>query len=264
MTAIQTVPIPRQDQQVEPHNQQLERFLREVDFDALTPEEILQWAGETFPGKAVINTSFQRTGMAMIHMAAQLDLGLRIATVDTLRLPPETYAFIEEIKARYQCEIEVYRPDPEKVESMVERFGEYLFFDSEERQEYCCQVRKVRPNRELLKTVDCWIAGLRQDQSSFRQDHALKASLVPEYGTRRKILKLNPLADWSEERLRDYTDTHGIPAHSLYAQGYQSIGCIICSTPVRPGEDRRAGRWRWFNRQQQEETSKECGLHYSI
>ena len=262
--SIQQVVPP--DQWIEQHNQQLEQFLGSIDFESLPPEEILGWASATFPGKAVINTSFQHTGVAMIHMAAAMELNLRVSTVDTLRLHPETYEFIERIKKRYQCDIEVYRPEPEHVESMIDRFGEYLFFDSKEKQEYCCQVRKTRPNDRLLKTVDCWISGLRRDQSSFRQDRAPKASLVPEYGTHRKILKLNPLAAWTEARLLEYIEAHDIPKHPLYAQDYQSFGCIICSTPARPGEDKRAGRWRWFNNAgaQSEVDQKECGLHYNI
>jgi phosphoadenosine phosphosulfate reductase len=256
-------PIVRSEQQIEEHNQQSAAFLKDLDFASLTPEEILRWAAETFPGKAVISTSFQRTGVAMIHMAATLDLGLRFATVDTLRLHPETYVFIERIKERYQCAIEVYQPPAKHVESMVERFGEYLFFDSKEKQEYCCQVRKSRPNDELLKTVDCWIAGLRRDQSSFRQENAQVASLEQEYGTRRTIFKLNPLATWTEEDLLEYTKTHDIPVHPLYAQGYPSFGCTICSTPIRPGEEKRAGRWRWFNEGGSADP-KECGLHYKI
>ncbi len=256
-------PIARSEQEIEEHNRQLESFLRELDFASLPPEEMLGWAAEIFPGRAVINTSFQYTGVAMIHMAATLGLDLRFATVDTLRLHPETYEFIEHVKERYQCAIEVYQPQPEHVESMIERFGKYLFFDSRAKQEYCCQVRKARPNDELLKTVDCWIAGLRQDQSSFRQEHALVADLEPEYGTRRKLLKLNPLADWTEEQLLEYTETHDIPVHPLYAQGYPSFGCTICSTPIRPGEDKRAGRWRWFNEGGGADP-KECGLHYNI
>ena len=155
------------EDQIETHNRRLEQVLGEVDFAALTPEEVLTWASETFPSRAVINTSFQMTGIAMIHMAATLGLSLRFATIDTLRLHPETYQFMDLIRERYGCAIEVYQPAPAHIEQMVERFGEYLFFDSIEKQEYCCQVRKSRPNDELLKTVDCWIAGLRRDQSAF-------------------------------------------------------------------------------------------------
>lgn len=252
-----------QEREIEVHNQRLEAYVEEIDFEALSPEEILSWAGRTFPGRTAIETSFQYTGVAMIHMVAELQLDLRIATLDTLRLHAESYQYVETIKERYNCAVEVCRPDPAQVDSMIERFGEYLFFDSKALQEYCCQVRKERPHNELMKTVDCWIAGLRRDQSSFRRDTTSKASLVLEYGSQRKILKLNPMADWSEQRLRQYIEANDIPVHPLYAQGYGSIGCAICSTPTLPGEEKRAGRWRWFNNNSQADSDdkKECGLH---
>ena len=253
--------------EIEARNQRLEAFLRELDFGSMSAGELLAWASETFPGRAVINTSFQYTGTTMIHMACEKGLDLRFATVDTLRLQPETYRFIREVEARYGCSIEVVQPRDTEVERMVERFGEFLFFDSREKQEYCCQVRKLRPNNQLLRSVDCWITGLRLDQSAHRRKNANKADLVPEYGTRRKILKLNPLLDWSEEQLLDYIEANDVPVHPLYAQGYPSFGCVICSTPTRSGEPKRAGRWRWFNEENRPpETvdNKECGLHYNI
>ena len=258
---------PQEEEPVEMRNRQLEQYARDLASESMSAEELLGWASQAFPGRGVINTSFQYTGTAMIHMACALGLDLRFATIDTLRLQPETYAFIREIEARYGCAIEIIRPKEEMVERMVERFGEYLFFDSKEKQEYCCQVRKVKPNNELLKSVDCWITGLRRDQSAHRQETASKADLVPEYGTRRKILKLSPLADWSEERLLQYIERNDIPVHPLYEQGYPSFGCVICSTPTRPGEPKRAGRWRWFNENSQPAEGgdhKECGLHYNI
>ena len=252
--------------QIERGNQELERLVAEVDFQALKPQETLRWASEAFPGRAAINTSFQISGVAMIHMAADLGLSLRYATIDTLRLHPETYDFIDQIKQRYGCSIEVYQPAPVHVQQMVDRFGEYLFFDSVAKREYCCQVRKTRPNDELVKTLDCWIAGLRKDQSVFRQENAATASMTIEYGSRRKILKLNPISSWTEEQVWDYTRENEIPVHPLYGKGFASFGCIICSTPIRPGEDKRAGRWRWFNNEDQDAgiDPKECGLHYNI
>ncbi|MEW6753427.1 MAG: phosphoadenylyl-sulfate reductase [Candidatus Latescibacterota bacterium] len=251
------------DVSVEEANQRLERCLQEVDLEVMTPLGVLRWASSQFDGRAAISTSFQTTGMVMLHMAWEEGLDLRVATVDTLRLHPETYAFMREVAARYGRPLEVVQPDPGQVQRMVERFGEYLFFDSKEKQEYCCQVRKVRPHNELLRTLDCWITGLRRDQSSYRQDTTRKASLVSEYGTARRILKLAPLADWSEEEVRRYCQGHGVPVHPLYELGYPSFGCVICATPVRPGEPKRAGRWRWFNESRQSD-AKECGLHYSI
>ena len=246
------------------HNERLAGLLRENDFESMSSESILTWADSAFPsGRAVLSTSFQYSGVAMIHMLRKLGLKIRIATVDTLRLHPETYAYIRELEECYGIEIEKQGPDQDQVRSMVERFGEYLFFDSKAKQEYCCQMRKLRPHDELLKTVDCWISGVRRDQSAVRKKNTPKAATVAEYGSPRHIFKLNPMSDWTEDRVREYVEKNRVPVHPLYAEGYRSIGCIICSTPTLPGENQRAGRWRWFNGKETigEEELKECGLH---
>jgi phosphoadenosine phosphosulfate reductase len=244
-------------------NERLDNYLKNIGFESMSADRILAWAASTFDAdRIVLNTSFQATGVAMIHMVVTAGLDLRVTTIDTLRLPAETYAFLRQVEERYGIEIEVHRPDPEPVQAMTRRFGEYLFFDSKTLQEYCCHIRKVKPNDELLKTADCWISGIRRDQSDFRRDTP-KAATVAEYGSRRRILKLNPLADWSDEQLDAFVEAHEVPRHPLYEQGYQSIGCVICSTPTMEGEDQRAGRWRWFNgeRGPDPEEAKECGLH---
>lgn len=245
------------------HNERLAAYLEGQDFESMDALAVLRWATDTFDShRIVLNTSFQYSGVAMIHMAVEAGLRLRFATIDTLRLHPETYAFLREIEDRYGIDIEVQRPDTDQVQGMVRRFGEYLFFDSKTLQEYCCQIRKVKPNEQLLMTVDCWVSGMRRDQSDHRRDTP-KAMTVSEYGSRRQILKLNPMVDWGEDRLLSYIEDNDIPRHPLYDRGYKSIGCFICSTPVSASEDQRAGRWRWFNSDDRvdPEESKECGLH---
>jgi phosphoadenosine phosphosulfate reductase len=245
------------------HNERLAAYLEGQDFESMDALAVLRWATDTFDShRIVLNTSFQYSGVAMIHMAVEAGLRLRFATIDTLRLHPETYAFLREIEDRYGIDIEVQRPDTDQVQGMVRRFGEYLFFDSKTLQEYCCQIRKVKPNEQLLMTVDCWVSGMRRDQSDHRRDTP-KAMTVSEYGSRRQILKLNPMVDWGQDRLLSYIEDNDIPRHPLYAQGYKSIGCFICSTPVSASEDQRAGRWRWFNSDDRvdPEEAKECGLH---
>jgi len=250
---------------IQEHNERLSDYLRDLEFEQMSAQQILRWASETFSGRAVINTSFQHTGTTMIHMAVTEGLALRFATLDTLRLHPETYAFIDEVRSRYDCEIEIMQPKSGDVQRMVERHGEYLFFDSKEKQEHCCQVRKDWSNNALLKTADCWISGQRWDQSEYRKQTAQKAVLIDEYGTRRKVLKLNPLVDWDDEKLQDFIAEQNVLVHPLYGQGYPSFGCVTCATPIRPGESKRAGRWRWFNAQHEGgDDPKECGLHYNI
>lgn len=245
------------------HNERLAAYLRDESFESMDALPLLRWATDTFEGsRIVLNTSFQYSGVAMIHMAVEAGLQLRYTTIDTLRLHPETYAFLRQVEERFDIDIEIQRPEANQVQAMVRRFGEYLFFDSKTLQEYCCQIRKVKPNERLLTTADCWISGMRRDQSDHRKDTP-KAMTVSEYGSRRQIFKLNPMADWGEDRLLAYIDEHDIPRHPLYGQGYKSIGCLICSTPVGDNEDQRAGRWRWFNSDDRvdPQEAKECGLH---
>ncbi len=220
------------------------------------PEELLQWAYEQHGDRAGIVTSFQDTGCVMIDMAHQVAPDLRVLTVDTLRLHTETYGAIEAIEQRYGIAVERFTPDPKAVSHMVQQHGEYLFFDSKAKQEFCCHVRKVEPNQRALATLDVWITGLRQDQSDFRKATP-KASYVQQEG--RPLIKLAPLADWSEEDVWRYIRENNVPYNPLYDQGYTSIGCVICTTPTLPGEDKRAGRWRWFNAL--EKDAKECGIH---
>jgi phosphoadenylyl-sulfate reductase (thioredoxin) len=225
--------------------------------NTLEPEELIAWAHSEYGNRAGIITSFQNTGCVMIDMASRVAPGMRVLTVDTLRLPDETYAFMDTIEKRYGIAIERFKPDPERVARMIDQHGEYLFFDSKPKQEYCCRIRKVEPNQRALETVDVWITGLRQDQSDARKETP-KASIIMQGDHR--IIKLSPLVDWTEEQVRQYLSDNEVPYNPLYDMGYTSIGCKICTTPTKPWEDSRAGRWRWFN-QGKDGGSKECGIH---
>lgn len=224
--------------------------------NAMEPEDLLRWAYTTFGARAGLITSFQNTGCVMMDMANRVAPDLRVMTVDTMRLHPETYQLIDEIEGRYQIEIERFKPEPADLRRMVDQHGEHLFFDSKSKQEYCCQVRKVEPNVRALETVDVWITGLRRDHSDTRSETAVASYVQVAWGT---IIKLAPLAQWDEERVREYVREHDVPYNKLYDQGYTSIGCTICSTPTLPWEDKRAGRWRWQN--QVAKDAKECGIH---
>lgn len=223
----------------------------------MSPEELLQWAWQSCGERAAILTSFQNTGCVMIDMARRAAPRLRVVTIDTLRLPQETYDLMNALEARYGINIERFTPDPRQLERMLQDHGEYLFFDSREKQEFCCSVRKVEPNRRALETVDIWISGLRRDQSKSRMATPMAAE-IQQNG--RTLLKLCPLIDWTEQQVSAYMAGHDVPYNKLYDKGYTSIGCEICSTPTRPGEDKRAGRWRWLN-QLDRENHKECGIH---
>ena len=224
---------------------------------AMTPQELLRWASETHGERAAIITSFQNAGCVLIDMAHRDGLHLRVVTIDPLRLHQETYEFIERFEARYGLTVERFRPDPGRLERMMARHGEFLFFDGKSKQEYCCEVRKVEPNRRALATVDVWFTGLRRDQSAARSALA-KAAIV--HRDNRPVIKLSPLADWTEQEVRGYMKEHGVPHNPLYDKGYTSIGCSICTTPTLTHEQTRAGRWRWFNHMGSGH-GKECGIH---
>ncbi len=227
------------------------------ELNGMDAEELITWVFANFGDRAAIGTSFQLTGSVIIDMASRHFKRFRVFTVDTLRLHPETYETIRAFEERYGFRVERFVPDERLLKDMVDRFGEYLFFMDKAKQEYCCYVRKVEPNRRALETVDVWITGLRRDQSGYRKD-VKKASVVEEGG--RKILKLAPLADWDMESIRRYIKEHNVPYNVLFDKGYDSVGCIICSTPLLKGEPPRSGRWRWFNRS---DDKKECGIHIS-
>jgi phosphoadenylyl-sulfate reductase (thioredoxin) len=225
------------------------------DLNNLEPGELLRWGYEEHGDRAAVITSFQDTGCVTIDLACRKDVPLRVLTIDSLRLHPETYKLMDRIEDRYGIEIERFKPDLDRLKEMVQKHGEYLFFDSKAKQEHCCHIRKVEPNTEALKTVDVWITGLRRDHSDARSAIP-KATIVQPDG--HKILKLAPLAGWDADQVWEYIREHDVPYNELYDRHYTSIGCIICSTPTLPWEDRRAGRWRW---QKEEGADRECGIH---
>jgi len=225
--------------------------------NAMPPEELFQWARTHHGGRAGIITSFQDTGCVMIDMMSKTAPGMRVITIDTLRLHEETYRLMQEVETRYGISIERFTPEPAKLRRMLVQHGEYLFFESKAKQEFCCNLRKVEPNQRALETLDVWFTGLRRDHSALRVNTP-KAQLVDRNG--RKLIKIAPLVDWNEDAVNEYIAANDVPKSALYEQGYTSIGCKICTTPTLPGEDKRAGRWRWFNAQDQDD-AKECGIH---
>lgn len=228
------------------------------------PQSLIGEIFKRFGDRAAIGTSGQLTGSVVIDLAVKAGVKPRIFTIDTFRLFKETYDLFAEVEKKYSVKIERVCPNPEKIGDMIKQHGEYLFFDSREKQEYCCRLRKVEPNREVLKTVDVWLAGLRKEQSDSRaQTSRFKIIRHEEDG--HAILKVAPLLDWTEKELWDYIRKNQVPVHKLLTWNengwyYESLGCIICTTPISPTEPRRAGRWRWFNALDPN-ASKECGLH---
>lgn len=250
----------------EPLNYSVDHALCQEINLADAPQEILFSLFKRFKDRAAIVTSGQLSGMVLIHLAAENQLPFRVCTLDTLRLFPETYDFLERVERRYGIQIEQIQPDPQDVEQMVTAHGEYLFFDSKAKQEYCCNIRKVRPMQRLLNTLDVWITGLRRDQSDARKQ-LRKAEIISS--TAHPVLKVSPLLQWTTEAVWEFVRENEIPVNPLLeadvnGHHYESLGCIVCTTPIKPGEPKRAGRWRWQNAPSTEENPKECGLHFSI
>lgn len=228
------------------------------------PQKLIRELFVRFGDRAAIGTSGQLTGIVMIDQAVRSGIKPRIFTIDTLRLFKETYELFDEIEKKYQVKVEKIQPDPVKIDQMVKEHGEYLFFDSKKKQEFCCHLRKVEPNDRVLATLDVWLTGLRSDQSEARAKTS-RFEIIRHGTEKRPILKVAPLVDWTEEKLRKYCETNQVPVHKLLNWNqngwyYESLGCIICTTPIGPDEPRRAGRWRWFNTTA-EMDDKECGIH---
>lgn len=226
-----------------------------VFYDDQSPEDVIRWGITQFGSKMAIVTSFQAEGMVILDMATRINPYIRVITVDTGRMHEETYAFMDQVRSRYSIRIEVQFPDAEEVEHMVTNRGVNLFHKDVTSRLICCQIRKVRPLVKALSGLNAWITGLRREQWASRVN-IRKIELDHDHGA---IVKLNPLADWTEDELRDYIEKYDVPQHPLYKKGYLSIGCAPCTRAVQPGEDPRAGRWWW-----EKDGPKECGMHCSI
>ncbi len=224
-------------------------------FEHATAQELLAWALETFHPKMAISIAGGVDGMAILDMAWRIDPNVRVFTLDTGRLPPETYALFEDVRERYGVDVEFEYPDAHAISSLVTQHGPNLMYSSVDLRLACCNLRKVEPLRRKLATLDAWVAGLRREQWASRRNVA-KVEMDQEHGG---IVKLNPLADWTLEQVWAYTREHEVPYHELFDAGYTSIGCLPCTRPVQPGESERAGRWWW-----EQNTDKECGIHCSV
>ena len=224
-------------------------------FENRKPQDLIKWASDKFGDKFAIVTSFQAEGMVILDMAIKINPNIRVITIDTGRLHQENYSFMEEVKIVYNTDIEVYFPNTEDVQQMVTEKGVNLFYQNVQSRLTCCQVRKVNPLTKALKTVEAWMTGLRRDQSATRLETA-KVSLDLDHDG---LVKLNPLADWTHDEVWDYIYKNNVPRHTLYEQGYKSIGCAPCTRSIQPWEDHRAGRWWWEGNDR-----KECGIHCKL
>ena len=228
------------------------RVLPDTSFEDASPQDVLAWALGRFGARIAVASSFGLEDVTLIDMAAAIRPDVRVFCLDTGRLHQETYDVMDRIRNRYELRIEVLYPDASQAEEMVQSLGVNLFYDSVQNRMRCCDVRKVRPLRRVLSTLDAWITGLRRDQNVTRANIP-KVAIDDANGG---LVKVCPLADWTQADVWAYVREHRVPYNSLHDQGYPSIGCLPCTRPVKAGEDPRAGRWWWENPE-----TKECGLH---
>lgn len=215
-----------------------------------TPQEIMTWAIAKFP-QIGLASSFGAEDVVLIDMLAQIKPDAYVFTLDTGRLPIETYDVMAEIAKKYpQLQIKTMFPDTESVQNMVRERGINLFYDSVENRKLCCHIRKVEPLGRAIAGLDAWMTGLRRDQTNNRQEMQ-----VVELDAARGIAKINPLIDWTNGQVWDYIRAHNLPYNALHDKNYPSIGCAPCTRAIAPDEDLRAGRWWW------EQSNQECGLH---
>jgi phosphoadenosine phosphosulfate reductase len=241
------------------HDERSSRQARAVaDIDSgrlehLGPQQLLTWSIENFAPRLALSCSFGAPeGLVLLDMWKRIDPAVRVFTLDTGRIPQATYDLMDRVRDRYDVAIEVVFPRAEDVEAMVRANGMNLFYESVEKRQLCCRVRKVEPLRRHLAGLDAWISGLRRDQNVTRED-TRKVARDRSHGG---IPKINPLADWSHDDVWRYVREHEVPVNRLHAAGYPSVGCEPCSRAIQPGDDLRAGRWWW----EQAET-RECGIH---
>jgi len=214
-------------------------------------EEQLRFLESKFKGKIVFSTSFGQEDQVISDFIFRNNIDIRVFTLDTGRLFDESYKVLQRTNEKYDKLIEVYFPDKEQVEKLVSEKGPYSFYDSIENRKECCQIRKVVPLKRALSGMECWISGLRAEQSEARKDLPLFS-----WDENFKIFKFNPLKDWTLEHVLDYLKKNEVPYNTLHDKGFISIGCSPCTRAIKPGENIRQGRWWW-----EDQSKKECGLH---
>jgi len=247
-TALRAVPSPAKEPAGSETIAQLSAGYGSLDLPAR-----LRAIREALPGRIALTTGFGLEGQAITHAVFESGLAIDVVTLDTGRLFPETYDVWMRTEQRYRRRIRGFFPDQERVEGYVAREGINAFRNSIEARQVCCSIRKVEPLRRALAGASGWITGVRSEQSRTRAVMPY-ASVDSNYG----LVKINPLLDWTRERVLDYVRANDIPYNALHDRGFPSIGCAPCTRAVEPGEPERAGRWWW-----EQEDKKECGLHIS-
>lgn len=219
--------------------------------EAADAATLIRLIGARFGGRAVIATSFGVEDIVLLHLAAEHAPGLTAFTLDTGRLPAETYEVMEDVRVRLGVTIETFVPDHRAVQALVDEGGYFSFRASIEARKACCAVRKLEPLRRALAGRGAWLTGLRREQGVTRT-----ATPALTWDADHGLVKASPLAAWTKEQVWAHVREHRLPYNRLHDVGYPSIGCAPCTRAVKPYEDDRAGRWWW-----ESEEHRECGLH---
>ena len=214
-------------------------------------EEVLNYFLNELRGKIACASSFGAEDQVLTDLIVKQDANAKIFTLDTGRLPYETYDVMDRTNLKYGIKVDVLFPEAADVEELYRTQGINGFYESVENRKTCCYVRKIAPLKRALAELDVWITGLRQAQSVTREEMRLV-----EFDEGNGLVKLNPLIAWSEEDVWAYIKAHNVPYNKLHDENFPSIGCAPCTRAVEPGQDVRAGRWWWENPEH-----KECGLH---
>ncbi len=220
-------------------------------FKGVKPEEILEYFIKEYGQETALSSSLGAEDQVLTDMIFKIDKSANVFTLDTGRLHPETYDVMDATNLKYGVKLNVFFPINSDVEKLYETQGINGHFESIEKRKNCCGIRKMEPLKRALAPLKVWITGLRAAQSVTRTDMP-----IVEYDENFKVIKVNPLINWSEDDVWDYIKSNNVPYNKLHDQGYPSIGCAPCTRPVKAGEDIRSGRWWWENPEH-----KECGLH---
>ena len=219
-----------------------------------TETEALRWLAEVFSGKVVFSSSLGYEDQVITDMIFKNQLDISIFSLDTGRLFEETQKVLQQTNQHYETKLQVFYPNTEAVQTLVNTKGPYSFYESVENRKECCFVRKVEPLNRALTGAKVWVTGIRAEQSGNR----LQMPQL-EWDEAHQVYKFHPLINWTFKAVQEYIKINRVPYNALHDKGFVSIGCAPCTRAVRPGEDFRAGRWWW-----EDESKKECGLHQNI
>ena len=234
-------------------NKQIDIQKLQAELKEKNPRKILRAALENYDNIAISFSGAE--DVVLIDLTVAIRKDIQVFTLDTGRLHPETYRFIEKVRDHYKIDIQLLSPDHVALEAMVKSKGLFSFY--EEGHQECCGIRKVEPLRRKLATLDAWITGQRKDQSLETRQDLLEVELDAAFSTpEHPLAKFNPLINWSSAQVWDYIEAYQVPFNELHKKGYVSIGCEPCTRPILPNQHERSGRWWW-----ESGAKKECGLH---